>query len=340
MILIFFICLISSALISIILAQSSHLGIDYQSKIQKIHDIKSVRLGGISIFLSLFFGIAITNIEIFFNNFITFFLFFLILLVGVVEDLTSRVNANKRLVLLSIISFFFVYFNETNINLIRFNNEEVFQLGAVLTVTVSLFLFVCTVNAFNIIDGINGLSSGHAMTIFYALLLNNYVHNTDIMNQFLFIALGSTFGFWIVNIITGRIFLGDGGSYLLGALCLYSGIQYYKLNENTGFLLLAIIFIYPACELTSTCLYRLLDKTNLLHPDDKHLHSILFRKLKNTLNYNNTIINSLSGLLLNLLNLVVVSFSIIFYDETIILLLCSLMILMFLLIKLKYRNYK
>src|SRR5258708_21336903 len=71
-------------------------------------------------------------------------------------------------------------------------------------------------NSINIIDGYNGLAAGHAVIVLAAMAWVSALVGDD----FLFIStlamIGALLGFLAWNYPEGKIFLGDGGAYLLG----------------------------------------------------------------------------------------------------------------------------
>ncbi|MBK7655484.1 MAG: glycosyltransferase family 4 protein, partial [Betaproteobacteria bacterium] len=71
-------------------------------------------------------------------------------------------------------------------------------------------------NPINIIDGFNGLASGAVLISLASLgLIAFQVNDLDLMRM-CFILSGATLGFVVLNFPFGKIFLGDGGAYLLG----------------------------------------------------------------------------------------------------------------------------
>ena len=76
-----------------------------------------------------------------------------------------------------------------------------------------------------------------------------------IFSNILFSLSMIVFGFFLVNIFSGQIFLGDGGSYFLGALVAWSGLNFFNLEPLISAWGLFLIIIYPATEF-SFCFLR------------------------------------------------------------------------------------
>ncbi len=93
------------------------------------------------------------------------------------------------------------------------------------TTAMSVFWIVALVNAFNMLDNMDGLSSGVAVlcgSFLAAILLVG--PNPDATGPQLFVAglalvvAGAAFGFWCHNWPPAKLFMGDAGSYFIGFL--------------------------------------------------------------------------------------------------------------------------
>ena len=97
----------------------------------------------------------------------------------------------------------------------------------------TIFAVVGIVNAFNMIDGINGLCAGFALIALGALQAGS---GFDVANYSLVIAMGSIIGFLFYNLgflgTKRRVFLGDNGSTFLGFLVAWTCINYSQSSEN------------------------------------------------------------------------------------------------------------
>ena len=114
---------------------------------------------------------------------------------------------------------------------------DLFNLGeiklGILSIPFTIFCVVGIMNAFNMIDGINGLCSGCAML---TLLMIGF-HSGLIYDSMLVLIIGSMIGFIIFNLrFFGKkrgVFLGDSGSNLIGFWVAWSAI-YASQNEFYG----------------------------------------------------------------------------------------------------------
>ena len=112
----------------------------------------------------------------------------------------------------------------------------------------TIFAAVGVVNAFNLIDGLNGLSSFVAISVALSLSIIAFnTGNTQIM-IFLILIIASVIGFMILNFPMGWIFLGDGGAYALGHLLVWSAIILSNSSLDVSPFAILLIFFWPVAD--------------------------------------------------------------------------------------------
>ncbi len=232
------------------------------------------RLGGLAILFSLVTGLilnhylnntlSLAGISTYIDNILLFSL--LIGLIGLIEDLTQNLSSLVRLsLILVIVAIGIVTMHEQlPYDLILFVHFE----GVIKTTLVYLFTVIMVtgfVNAGNIADGANGLLS-LIYLIFFLLL---YSFDPSIFYLSMIVSL---LVFFIYNVGTGRVFLGDFGAYFLSAIAALSSIKVYAEHDVSVFLL-ASILIYPCFEISRSLITRFFGKVSLMSPDNNHLHN-------------------------------------------------------------------
>ena len=256
------------------------------------------RLGGISILFSLTSGLIINHylsdnlslvaISYYIDDLLIFS--FLIGLVGLVEDFYQNLSSKLRLSMIMIIVGMGMFFLKEILpfELEIFNPFEGF-LKIILVYMFTVIMVSGFVNAGNIADGANGLLS-MVYTVFFLFLYSidpSIIYSSAIVSLIIF---------FIYNITTGSIFLGDFGAYFLSAFVAFSSLKIYS-DYDISVFLIGTILIYPCFEITRTLIIRFTKKVSLMSPDNNHLHNYLHDYLISVgLNSHNS--NSLTGLIL------------------------------------------
>ena len=147
----------------------------------------------------------------------------------------------------------------------------------------SLFVIVVIINSFNLIDGINGLSS--SITLLISLLLGTWFSVVGAIGYaFLAFALaGSMIGFLKFNITPAKVFMGDSGSLVAGLIVSVLIIQFIELHLTldspytfNGVPGIAIsLLIFPLFDTLRVFTIRIIRGRSPLSPDRHHIHHLL-----------------------------------------------------------------
>ncbi len=253
---------------------------------QTLHNQSVSRFGGVAIVLSLALTSSLADLN--WKNSFYFQVGILSLpafFVGFLDDFKILIQPWKRLLLLlPVPMIYFYYFDLKILNLdIGFlDNFLEFEYFALLFIC---FSFVGMMNAFNLIDGVNGLLVSYMLSILCALII---VENAvgpifDIADEFRIytnMLLGSLIGFLVLNYPSGKIFMGDAGAYYLGALVCF-GLVHAHLENNSSPWVVMCLLSYPFTDLVfSVIRKKFIIGTKAMHPDAEHLHHVIFKRLK------------------------------------------------------------
>ena len=104
--------------------------------------------------------------------------------------------------------------------------------------------------------------------------INQNIDQRDI-GEICTLFIGSISGFWLVNFVTGRIFLGDSGAYFLGYIVAFTAIFSLNANPNLSAWALILCTIHPVIEIFHTVIRRFWFKKSLLLADKKHMHHLV-----------------------------------------------------------------
>ena len=224
-------------------------------------------------------------------------------IVGFLDDLKIKISPSKRLALMIIFLFALIYsipIKILNIDIPFINillNNEIFS---------SLFVLLCflfIINGANLIDGFNGLLSINLIIINSIL---SYINLNSGNIEFTIFIIGQIIillSFLLFNFPKAKIFLGDSGAYLFGSLTALNAIITNNLNPNYSSFFFCIILFYLFFEVFFSFFRKIIQKKSPIHPDNKHLHMLTFKKIslifgKDKGNYINSIIINFIYLLL------------------------------------------
>jgi UDP-GlcNAc:undecaprenyl-phosphate/decaprenyl-phosphate GlcNAc-1-phosphate transferase len=275
---------------------------------QKIHKENITRFGGISIY----FTILLIGIINFFDISLTENTYFLLIvasspvfLCGFLEDITQSISPKKRLLgsLLSAILFIIIF--QKFVSKVGINQIDFLLKYQLISIFFTLLCVTFLIQAFNIIDGLNGLSlSTCILSLLTVSVISYYNENFEIFSfslSMIFVLVGVL----IFNFPHAKIFIGDGGAYLIGFI-LASILIIFINNINVSSFVVLQIIIYPSYELIRSIIRRrFFEKRSVSEPDLKHLHSILylyFLTIKSKGKLNSNILSSCLIILIQVLN--------------------------------------
>jgi UDP-GlcNAc:undecaprenyl-phosphate/decaprenyl-phosphate GlcNAc-1-phosphate transferase len=266
------------------IAQHNSVLIDLPDRSRKFHKRATPLTGGISILLAI---LITGRIYIDFNDLIGYvplFTYHLVLssIMLVFSFLLDDVYKLKPLIRILIQCFLALYvIISTDVTIGTLGN--LFGLGeinlGILDIPFTIFCVVGLMNAFNMIDGINGLCAGYGML---SLLLMGF-YSGLIYDSMLILVIGSMIGFILFNLkIIGEkrgVFLGDHGSNLIGFYVAWSAIYvsqntYYDVNPITMLWFVAIPFL----DCVGLIYSRVTNGKNWSSPGRDHIHHKLMNR--------------------------------------------------------------
>lgn len=247
----------------------------------KAHSQPISLAGGLIILINLYLIILLSkifNLEnlTFKDNFIYPFLIIatLFYLIGLIDDL-KNLAPNKKLLFLFISIIFVIYFfPDVNLEYIKIsflNDKYNFKYSSLFLI----FSFVLLANAMNMYDGINLqliLFTFYLLTLF---ILKGFI---PIFFTLLLIPL---FFLAILN-YKNKVFLGDGGAYLISVIIGCTFIYQYNSFDNYFFGdEVFVLLIIPSIDMLRLFILRIINKKHPFKGDLNHLHHIVNEYTKN-----------------------------------------------------------
>jgi UDP-GlcNAc:undecaprenyl-phosphate GlcNAc-1-phosphate transferase len=155
--------------------------------------------------------------------------------------------------------------------------HESFSLGW-FGLPLTVIWLVAMSNAFNLIDGLDGLAAGTGLFGSIALFLLAAMGGNVFVAAVAAAFAGAMLGFLPHNFHPARIYLGDSGSLTAGlALAALSIVSAQKGPVMVTLAIPPLIFGLPLLEVTVTTLRRLLSGHPLFRRDEEHLHHRLLK---------------------------------------------------------------
>ncbi|WP_332023541.1 glycosyltransferase family 4 protein [Kaistella sp.] len=256
------------------------------------HLRKIPNLGGISMFYSLAVCASIFAFELFEMYKFLFASLVILLYIGVMDDIVVM-RAYKKLFAQIVVTSLMVIGSDVRIRSF-FGLFGIYELNYFFSVAMSIFTFIVLINAFNLIDGIDGLAGGYsilcsAMFGISYYRLGEYNYPLVVLSG---VIIGSVIGFLYFNLSNYRnnkIFMGDTGSMILGFLLAFTAICFIdifidkKLPEIPRYYLQSApaiamaILILPIIDTLNVFMIRICNGKSPLVADKNHIHHSLLK---------------------------------------------------------------
>lgn len=279
-----FVTLLAVALTALLIsvAEARQWAGDVAPGIQRFHGHWVTRLGGVAVFAVLALWLLGGPVDLDARAAFTWLACLApAFCAGLAEDVTGRASARARLALTlggAALAWLLLDVRVERLGLGALDGALAH--APLLSLAVSVLLVGGMAHAVNIIDGANGLAGSFALL---ALLAIAYVAGCVGDAPVAGIALGAagaTAGFLYWNFPRGRVFLGDGGAYLLGTVVAFLAVKLVRGHPQVSPLFAALLLAYPAWEtLFSIYRKRVLRGRSPLEPDGAHLHMLLYKRL-------------------------------------------------------------
>ena len=135
-----------------------------------------------------------------------------------------------------------------------------------------LIITTGTVNAYNFMDGINGITSGYSLVILGSLFYINNNVTAFVDNDLLLVMMMALGVFSFFNFRTKAIcFAGDVGSLTIGFAMIYLILKLIMASHNYVFVLLLAVY---AVDSVLTIVHRLILKQNIFKAHRLHLYQV------------------------------------------------------------------
>lgn len=258
----------------LVIKRQGTLGMDAPDGKRKLHDRPVSRLGGLPIYIALILGFNVAWIfsgvtfegwlPLIFCNTLMFF-------VGFADDFKPLGARVKLIGQLGAALILYAFGLSIDVLSNPFGPGGL-ELGW-WSLPLTLLWLVAIPNVINLIDGMDGLAGGFGLFLSLTLAFVGYVSGfPDVMILALLMA-GALSGFLFFNLPPAKIFLGDGGAYLIGFFVASISLK----SSNKGSIVAALLVIIialgvPILDTLFAILRRAIRGVPIFRADAEHIH--------------------------------------------------------------------
>ncbi len=200
--------------------------------------------------------------------------------VGLAEDLGYDMSPKARLIASAASSLVAILLFKIWLDSLGIPGVDTLLIFAPVGILFTIFATVGVVNAFNLIDGLNGFSSYVTISVAFSLSIIAFQAGNTQVSIFLVLVVAAVLGFMALNFPMGKIFLGDGGAYALGHLLVWSSIILIKDAADISAFAILLVFFWPVAD-TGLAIWRRWKLGNPTdRPDRLHFHQLAMRYLE------------------------------------------------------------
>lgn len=299
---------------------------------QKFHNKAVPRIGGLSIILGVFVAILYRlfnspnpsfELTIIACSLPAFF-------GGITEDITKKIGIKTRLFLTALSGGLAVYFLNATVTHVDIPGLDWLLSIPIISSLFTIFAVTGLANAYNIIDGFHGLASMVAIISLIAIAYVNFLVGDLLFFSLAFVMIGACLGFFLRNYPRGLIFLGDGGSYLIGFWIAVLSILLVSRNPNVSPWFALLVNGYPILETLFTIYRRKIHQNRSPgQADGTHFHSLIFRRVlkakESDVSIHSLSTNAKTSPYLWILSAIPVCASILWWNSSVMLLICAVL---------------
>lgn len=297
---------ISLGISKLIIKNAGRLGVVDSPGERKLHDSPIPTFGGVAVLGAVVLG-SLPFVKFDSHDTLLFTLACTVSLtiLGAYDDLKNASPLFRLVVEVALVAVLF-YFTELSIApLVAFFGIDSMPVWVDLILTV-LFC-VGMINAFNFMDGINGLSGGIFVINFAILCVCFYFHADYELMVLTGLACAGTMGFLRFNFNKAGIFLGDCGSISLGFLnvvCVLYLMDRTAVVDTGSFtfdsVAIVTILIIPGIDMLKVIIERILKGKSPMVADNTHLHHLILARTNSHLKSTVTILCAHLALIITL----------------------------------------
>lgn len=199
---------------------------------------------------------------------------------GIAEDATKKVGAAPRLLFTMLAAAFGVWLLGAVIPRLDVPGLDALLKWSPFAIAFTAFAVGGVTHSINIIDGYNGLAGGLALVVLAAMAWVSALLGDGFLLVCALAMIGALLGFLAWNYPKGRIFLGDGGAYLLGFWLAELSVLIVARHPQVSPWFPLLLLAYPIWEtLFSMFRRKVVQGVSPGLPDRLHLHQLIWMRM-------------------------------------------------------------
>jgi UDP-GlcNAc:undecaprenyl-phosphate GlcNAc-1-phosphate transferase len=249
---------------------------------RKSHKARIPTLGGIGFFSGFVMASAVC-VPAFADSPFQYMVaaFIVIFMVGMKDDIVG-LSPLKKLIGQLMASFAVIYLGNLQISSM-YGIMGIDALPPHFSLLLTYFTFLVIINAFNLIDGVDGLAGSIGMLV-SGVLGTYFLYTGELLYAVMGFAMaGGLAAFLIYNISPARIFMGDTGSLMVGLVNAILAVKFIEVAGNpagklpvTSVPIVAIaILIMPLFDTLRVFAIRMMNGRSPFSADRNHIHHYL-----------------------------------------------------------------
>lgn len=241
-------------------------------------------MGGIAVFFGIVAGLCSSQITFFSPAvFVLIAAMTIMLYVGTIDDILDLSPYTRFLIEIAVVAFIMLV-NNNGINCFwGLWGLDVIPMWIAAPLTI--FAAVGIINAINLIDGVNGLSSGFCFMASVMFAIMFYISGNTTMMILATSAAGAIIPFFLHNVFgyNTRMFIGDGGTLVIGTMMSMFVINILKdtslsapfAQEGMGLIPFTLsVLAVPVFDTLRVMSARIIRGSSPFNPDKTHLHHL------------------------------------------------------------------
>lgn len=241
-------------------------------------------MGGLAVFFGITVGICSSQITFFSPGvFVLMAAMIVMLYTGTIDDILDLTPYTRFAIEIAVVAFI-ILVNNSGID----HFWGLWGIGAIpnyIAWPLTIFAAVGIINAINLIDGVNGLSSGFCFMASAMFAIALYLSGNTVMTILAVSVAGAIIPFFLHNVFgnTTKMFIGDGGTLVIGTVMSMFVVSILKdssmsasyASKGMGLIpfTLAVLAV-PVFDTLRVMSMRIIRKKSPFSPDKTHLHHL------------------------------------------------------------------